>query len=665
MPSKYLKAGDNEDLAAERLNCEFNQDDLAARIYGGDRVVQNRKRIQKFVEDNPDLRNTTHQFSFMSRLETIEQSYHNAVAAEKHVNEAIDRDDFDQITMYRLLIDGDEGHPFLLTHFLVLPMLENNVDDEQRRMFIDPVKKHVWPTAYLQTELKHGTNVNNLETTATYDPRTQEFVLHSPTRTSYKWWSGNLAVSAQMGVVMAQLWTQGKCYGMHPFFVQLRDFETHEPMLGIQIGDIGENFGLVAHDIGFVRFDHCRVPRKSLLMKHFKVHPDGRYQPPLHPRLAYTGMMFARSRMIHDIGHDLAACVTIALRFSCIRRQGLIGHSKQEVKIIDYQTQQYRILPQLARALSFCLTGLKARRLYFKVMEEVKHGNVILMEDLHAITSGLKAVVSHQGSLGAEQCRLSCGGHGYTLAARIPQLCARIIAGSTYEARRQPGYVVADENQQKVTEIAAYLYKKSPTHSAFQLKNQDRSQQWINLQTVFEHISRRLTLKAFNRLQAFKKQGDSHEIAWNKCTVDLTKASKAHTRTFLTRTFMDTVFEEQKPELREVLSDLFNLYMHYELQDCRADAMEDGFMSGKQIRQSDNELKHSLAQVRKNAINLSDSFDLPDRYLCSVLGRRDGNVYEGLWEWTKENPLNNRQVLPFHRETIGKLMEEAKMHSKL
>lgn len=70
------------------------------------------------------------------------------------------------------------------------------------------------------------------------------------------------------------------------------------------------------------------------------------------------------------------------------------------------------------------------------------------MDDLHAITSGLKAVVSHQGSLGAEQCRMSCGGkglnielkktflgHGYTLAARIPQLCARIIAGKFLETK--------------------------------------------------------------------------------------------------------------------------------------------------------------------------------------------------------------------------------------
>lgn len=77
----------------------------------------------------------------------------------------------------------------------------------------------------------------------------------------------------------------------------------------------------------------------------------------------------------------------------------------------------------------------------------------------------------------------------------------------------------------RVTEIAAYLFNKSPTHSGFQIKGQDRAQQWSHLQLTFEHIARRLTLKAFDCLQELKKQGDSHEIAWNKCTVDLTKVS--------------------------------------------------------------------------------------------------------------------------------------------
>ena len=36
-----------------------------------------------------------------------------------------------------------------------------------------------------------GTYIRGLETTATYDPRTQEFILHSPTLTSIKWWPGS------------------------------------------------------------------------------------------------------------------------------------------------------------------------------------------------------------------------------------------------------------------------------------------------------------------------------------------------------------------------------------------------------------------------------------------------------------------------------------------
>lgn len=43
---------------------------------------------------------------------------------------------------------------------------------------------------YAQTELGHGTFIRGLETTSTYDPKTQEFVLNSPTISSYKWWPG-------------------------------------------------------------------------------------------------------------------------------------------------------------------------------------------------------------------------------------------------------------------------------------------------------------------------------------------------------------------------------------------------------------------------------------------------------------------------------------------
>ena len=44
-----------------------------------------------------------------------------------------------------------------------------------------------------------GTYIRGLETTATYDPQTQEFVMHSPTLTSLKWWVGSRE-SQQVGM---------------------------------------------------------------------------------------------------------------------------------------------------------------------------------------------------------------------------------------------------------------------------------------------------------------------------------------------------------------------------------------------------------------------------------------------------------------------------------
>lgn len=55
------------------------------------------------------------------------------------------------------------------------------------------------------------------------------------------------------------------------------------------------------------------------------------------------------------------------------------------------------------------------------------------MPELHALSSGLKAVVTHQVAIGIEQCRMACGGHGYSDASGLPQLYGIAVGGCTYE----------------------------------------------------------------------------------------------------------------------------------------------------------------------------------------------------------------------------------------
>jgi len=56
---------------------------------------------------------------------------------------------------------------------------------------------------YAQTELGHGSDISSLETTATFDKETDEFVIHTPTPTATKWWAGDCGRMANHAVVFA------------------------------------------------------------------------------------------------------------------------------------------------------------------------------------------------------------------------------------------------------------------------------------------------------------------------------------------------------------------------------------------------------------------------------------------------------------------------------
>jgi acyl-CoA oxidase len=130
---------------------------------------------------------------------------------------------------------------------------------------------------YAQTELGHGSNVAGLETTATFDMKTDEFIVHTPTMTATKFWAGGLGVWANYAVVFAHLIVDENDFGVQPFLMQLRDLDTHEILPGIQIGDLGPKMGYNSKDNGYMIFNQVRIPRENHLCRLSGIDREGNF----------------------------------------------------------------------------------------------------------------------------------------------------------------------------------------------------------------------------------------------------------------------------------------------------------------------------------------------------------------------------------------------------
>ena len=75
---------------------------------------------------------------------------------------------------------------------MFIPSLMSQATPDQQAKWLPMSQRLEIIGTYAQTELGHGTFVRGLETTCTYDPETEEFVIHSPTQTATKWWPGGM-----------------------------------------------------------------------------------------------------------------------------------------------------------------------------------------------------------------------------------------------------------------------------------------------------------------------------------------------------------------------------------------------------------------------------------------------------------------------------------------
>uniref|UniRef100_A0A8R1HSI3 Acyl-coenzyme A oxidase n=1 Tax=Caenorhabditis japonica TaxID=281687 RepID=A0A8R1HSI3_CAEJA len=644
--NKYIQDGDNQDLTNERFKATFDTEHLATVYHGGEEKLKKLRHIRNEITKRGHLFDSIPS-AHRTRAEKIEDVSRKLKNLMETVSDFADvTDNLDMVAIIRDVM-GVDGFPLALHTLMFVPTLQNQADDEQiEEWLMEAIQGKIIGT-YAQTELGHGTNLSAIETTATFDKSTDEFVIHTPTTTATKWWPGGLGTSCTHVVLVANLIIDLKNYGLHPFFVPIRDRNTYLPLSGISVGDIGSKMGVNCVDNGFLAFVNYRIPRRNMLMKHSKVSKDGSYTAPPHPKAAYTTMLYVRSELILHQSCYLAMAMAISIRYSAVRRQGEIKAGTQEVQILDYQTQQYRLFPGLARVFAYVTAAATVSAMTESCIKDLSHGNSDVLADLHALSCGLKAVVTHQASQSIDQARQACGGHGYSDASYLPSLYTSSVGACTYEgenmvmllqlARYLMKAATKKDEGAALTPLVAYLGGKSDQIST-------GNDKFAKLLSHFEHIARRRVMHAYRQMIEEEQHGVERDYAFANHSVDWAKAARAHTKLFIANGFAARVQTISDDAVRDVFTTLVELYLCYELMEMAADLTADGYLSEADVQQLRVQIYESLKKIRPNAVSIVDSFDLCDRELRSVLGRRDGHVYENLYKWAQLSPLNQKNL---------------------
>uniref|UniRef100_A0A5B6Z5M8 Acyl-coenzyme A oxidase n=1 Tax=Davidia involucrata TaxID=16924 RepID=A0A5B6Z5M8_DAVIN len=651
-------------LTHERKKAQFEVEAMKIVWAGSRHVFEVCDRISKLVASDPDFRKDHR--PMLSRKELFKNTLRKAAHAWKRIIEL--RLSEEEASKLRFYVDEPA---FTDLHWgMFVPAIKGQGTEEQQQKWLPLAYKMQIIGCYAQTELGHGSNVQGLETTATFDPKTDEFIIHSPTLTSSKWWPGGLGKVSTHAVVYARLITDGQDHGVHGFIVQLRSLDDHSPLPGITVGDIGMKFGNGAYntmDNGVLKFDHFRIPRDQMLMRVSQVSREGKYSQSNVPRqLVYGTMVYVRQTIVADASCALSRAVCIATRYSAVRRQFGSQNGGPETQVIDYKTQQSRLFPLLASAYAFRFVGEWLKWLYTDVTQRLQANDFSTLPEAHACTAGLKSLTTTATADGIEECRKLCGGHGYLCSSGLPELFAVYVPACTYEG----------DNIVLLLQVARFLVKtlsqlgsgKKPVGTTAYMGqvehlmqchcNVQRAEDWLKPSVIleaFEARSARMSVACAKNLSKFTNP----EEGFAELSADLVEAAVAHCQLIVVSKFLEKLQQDIPGKgVKQQLEVLCNIYALFLLHKHQGDFLSTGCITPKQAYLANEQLRSLYSQARPNAIALVDAFNYTDHFLGSILGRYDGNVYPKLYEAAWKDPLNDSVVPDGYHEYIRPILKQ-------
>lgn len=505
------------------------------------------------------------------------------------------------------------------------------------------------PGCFAMTELDHGSDVQSLETTITWLPETKEFEVHTPHPRAAKAYIGNAARDGRMAVVFGQLDVDGEQRGVHAILVPIRD-EDGNDMPGVTTGDHGHKGGLLGVDNGTIRFDKVRVPRLMLLDKFGGVDEDGNYHSPIAKQSARFFTMvgtLVRGRIC--VGGASASAtrkaLTIATRYALQRTQFRSPNLGEEIRLIDYQSHQRKLLPNIAKAYAF---GFAQNELSLQLQRvaDLDGTDTMASRELETRAAGLKAMQTRWANDTLQVCREACGGAGYMSENGITTTRHDVDIFATFEGDNTVlEYLVAKAllleykstwgdldlrgtAQKTAAMVGSTILERTTARALIDrlvtiAKTKPESEQLLargwHVQ-MLEFRERHVVEGLAQRMRAAgKAPQDEQARAINACQEHMRVAAQAHMDRVVLEAFIEGISECQDDYIRSILVRVCDLFALFTIENNRAWYMEHNAFDGRRSKAVSRVVDTLCEELSGKALELVEGLGVPEEWLNTTL----------------------------------------------
>lgn len=522
-------------------------------------------------------------------------------------------------------------------------------DEDQQRRWLPGVMNLDILGCYGMTERGRGSDVQNLETTITYLPESHEFEIHTPDEDATKTYIGNAARDGHMAAVFGQLIVAGESHGVHCIIVPVRDDNGHA-LPGVTLGDHGLKGGLLGVDNGTIAFDRVRAPRENLLNRYGSVSEEGVYSSPIERRgKRFATMLSTLVRGRISVGGGASAAtrrgLTIAVRHAQ-RRTQFKKPDGTPVTILDYQSHQRKLVPEVARAYAYGFAQNELIRRYQVVQDMPGEPDEKAVRELESRAAGMKAAQTRWANDTLQVCREACGGYGYMSENGLTTLTADADVFATFEGDNTVLQMLVGRSlladfqsswgdldmwesaRRSAALVGNRILERTTARSTIDrlilAASRKSGEDIVSARgwhvEMFEYREKRMTESLGLRMrEVLKLDKDDQFEAFNACQNHMLAASVAHIDRVVLEAFIEGISNTEEGEARDMLIRLCDLYALSTIKRHRGWFLEHDGFDGTRSRTITATIDRLSKELSEDIGDIVEGLGVPEEWLNSVI----------------------------------------------